>query len=62
MKLGQKVYIPMYETTGTITEIEGGRIKYVKIGDKIVNVFYIVVKNWDTITKIVLFLGKLLKI
>lgn len=61
MKVGQKVYIPMYEAIGTIHEIEGERIKTVKIGDKIVNVFYVIVKNWDTITKIVVFLSKYIK-
>jgi len=62
MKVGQKVYIPLYDSIATIVEIKGERISKVKIGDKILDVFYVVVKNWDTITKIIVFLSKLFKI
>ena len=61
MKVGQKVYIPYYKEIGTIESIEGDRIKTVKVGDKIIYVLNLVVKNIGTITKIIVFLSKYIK-
>ena len=52
MKIGQKVYIPHLDLVGTIEEIQGKRVKKVRIGEQIIDVFHVIVKNWDTITKI----------
>lgn len=61
MKLGDKVYIPYFKDIGIIESIEGDKIKTVKIGDKIIYVLHLVVKNIDTITKIIVFLSKFIK-
>lgn len=61
MKIGQKVYIPYFNDIGTIESIKGERIETVRIGDRIIYVLNLVVKNIDTITKIIVFLSKLFK-
>ena len=59
MKYGQKVYIPSINEVGTIEEIKGKRISKVKVKDKIVDVFFLAVENWDLITKIGVFILRL---
>ncbi len=70
MKHGQKVYIPELNEVGTIEEIvkdnrnvfgTGYRISKVKVKGKIIDVFYMVVENWDLITKFYYFIAKLFK-
>lgn len=61
MKLGQKVYIPSLGEVGTIEEIKSKRISKVKVKDKIIVVFFLVVENWDLITKISVFILRLFK-
>jgi hypothetical protein len=61
MKVGQKVYIPYFKEIGTIESIKGDKIETVKVGDKIIYVLNLVVKNIGTITKIIVFLSKFIK-
>ena len=67
MKYGQKVYIPSLNEVGTIEEVVRGengtgfRISKVKVKGKIIDVFYMVVENWDLITKFYYFIKKLFK-
>lgn len=70
MKYGQKVYIPSLNEVGTIEEIvkdnrnvitTGYRISKVKVKGKIIDVFYLVVENWDLITKFYYFIKKIFK-
>lgn len=67
MKYGQKVYIPSLNEVGTIEEMvragegEGFRISKVKVKGKIIDVFYLVVENWDLITKFYYFIKKIFK-
>ena len=65
MKYGQKVYIPSLNEVGTIEEVVrvpgGQRISKVNVKGKIIDVFYLVVENWDLITKFYYFIKKLFK-
>ena len=65
MKYGQKVYIPSLNEVGTIEEVVrvpgGQRISKVNVKGKIIDVFYLVVENWDLITKFYYFIAKLFK-
>ncbi|MBK9043046.1 MAG: hypothetical protein IPN97_07550 [Saprospiraceae bacterium] len=67
MKYGQKVYIPSLNEVGTIEEVVRGengtgfRISKVNVKGKIIDVFYLVVENWDLITKFYYFIKKLFK-
>ena len=62
MKIGQRVWIPSLQEFGTIEEIQNERVKKVRIGKKIVDVFELIVENWSTIKYILVTLGKLFKI
>ncbi len=65
MKYGQKVYIPSLNEVGTIEEVVrvpgGQRISKVNVKGKIIDVFYLVVENWDLITKFYYFIKKIFK-
>lgn len=65
MKYGQKVYIPELNEVGTIEEMvragTGFRISKVKVKGKIIDVFHLVVENWDLITKFYYFIKKIFK-
>ena len=65
MKYGQKVYIPSLNEVGTIEEVVrvpgGQRISKVNVKGKIIDVFYMVVENWDLITKFYYFIKKIFK-
>ena len=70
MKYGQKVYIPSLNEVGTIEEIvkdnrnlirTGYRISKVNVKGKIIDVFDLVVENWDLITQVYYFIKKLFR-
>ena len=70
MKYGQKVYIPSLNEVGTIEEVvkdnrnlirTGYRISKVNVKGKIIDVFDLVVENWDLITQVYYFIKKLFR-